>query len=666
VIRVIKMNGFFFCLLLCLVFISIYPEDRKKSVYLGALQSINLPDGMDLRIRNGITLSLVNNFKNKLSVLDDEVVKKLLERLKLQQLTGCSTEKCEQQLNDALNADFKIGGTISKEGGKYSITLKLFKLDDGIPNIYSQVKREFNSFQTDYYVNELTRAVIDSNYVINDKNAPQDIDPGKINLNTITLKEVTDSDLSILSFKSDDSTVDDLIKFSKQTLVEGDEHFKKKNYDLALKDYESILRGIARLASDKQAAVRKYKDEIIRRIENCYTNVYRKSLTEIDSKIKSEASSSPEKISEYAESYERILLDYQGRVKELNMPVNRTIESEITDRLEKLDIANARFEERKADLLYENYKFSQARQEYDRIYKKIVSRPKTETYKVYSEKLMSKINATSETGISFVDNRVRAYCSQAEKTDFQRQLAADKGKTFEAIEMEESIKESMLDARKTLQKSEFASDELFAFYNQTVERINYRKKIPMAKAIYKSEIKSEEEITRVKAIQRSLIFPGYGQISERPDKLKSKLIFYSGFALVGSIFFSGVNYFNHQNSYNSLQGTSPAVFVIGYQYAGFFALQDHQKFESARSEVNNAFSIFTTSLILYTGLYLYNLLDVIFLTDRKEVLGVNPFEKIFWAKANESGFNFKMSKIPAGASSSEIEQKYIFSYSYHW
>ena len=34
-------------------------------------------------------------------------------------------------------------------------------------------------------MNELTRAVIDSNYVINDKNAPQDIDPGKINLNTI-------------------------------------------------------------------------------------------------------------------------------------------------------------------------------------------------------------------------------------------------------------------------------------------------------------------------------------------------------------------------------------------------------------------------------------------------------------------------------------------------
>ena len=38
------------------------------------------------------------------------------------------------------------------------------------------------------------------------------------------------------------------------------------------------------------------------------------------------------------------------------------------------------------------------------------------------------------------------------KENFQRQLAIDKGKTFEVLEMEEAIQDSMLDARKTLQK----------------------------------------------------------------------------------------------------------------------------------------------------------------------------------------------------------------------
>lgn len=665
-----KMRFILVILLLCFSSLSIYSEDKKKSVYIGSVLSLNLPTGTDTRVRNGITLSLINNFKNKLSVLDDEVVKKLLERLKLQQLTGCSTEKCEKQLNDALNADYKIEGTISNEGGKYSLTLKLFKLDDGTPSISNQVKREFNSSQVDYYVNELTRAVMDSGYSINDKNAPQDIDPGKINLSNITLKEVTGSDLSVLNFKSDDTTVDDLIKFSKETLQEGDEYFKKKNYDLALKDYESILRGIARLAPEKQAAVKKYKDEIVKRIDNCYINIYNKALGEIDPKVKAETSATPAKIKEFAGSYEKILLDYHGRIKEINVPVNPTIESVIVDRLEKLDIANSSYEEKKADLLYETYKFSQARKEYDKIYKLITSRPQTKAYKDYATKLQSKINATKETGTSFVDNRVRAYCSLAEKKNFQRQLAIDKGKTFEVLEMEEAIQDSMLDARKTLQKSEFASDELFAFYNKTVERINANKKTPVAKTIAKSEIQLEEseEITKAIAIRRSLLFPGYGQISERPDKLKSKIIFYTGFGLATSIVLTGINFQTHQNSYNKMEGTQPFLFILAPQYSTLFVIGDHQKFQSARSEVNTAYSLFTSSVALYTALYLYNLLDIIFFTDRKDVLGVNPFEKIFMAKTNKNGFDFKMARVPTGvgSSTSALEQKYIFSYSYHW
>ena len=655
-----KMRFILVILLLCFSSLSIYSEDKKKSVYIGSVLSLNLPTGTDTRVRNGITLSLINNFKNKLSVLDDEVVKKLLERLKLQQLTGCSTEKCEKQLNDALNADYKIEGTISNEGGKYSLTLKLFKLDDGTPSISNQVKREFNSSQVDYYVNELTRAVMDSGHSINDKNAPQDIDPGKINLSNITLKEVTGSDLSVLNFKSDDTTVDDLIKFSKETLQEGDDYFKKKNYDLALKDYESILRGIARLAPEKQAAVKKYKDEIVKRIDNCYINIYNKALAEIDPKVKAETSATPAKIKEFAGSYEKILLDYHGRIKELNVPINPTIESVIVDRLEKLDIANSSYEEKKADLLYETYKFSQARKEYDKIYKLITSRPQTKAYKDYATKLQSKINATKETGTSFVDNRVRAYCSLAEKKNFQRQLAIDKGKTFEVLEMEEAIQDSMLDARKTLQKSEFASDELFAFYNKTVERINSDKKTPVAKIIAKSDVQLEEinEITKSIAIQRSLLFPGYGQISERPDKIKGKILNYSGIVFAVSSAISILNFGIQQRNYDRIKGNDPKYYAVFSTYTNYFLLDDYQKFQSARERVNSSYQMMNASLGIFAAIYLYNVIDIIFFMDRKEILG-----KI----EDKNGFDFKVARIPTGlGSSSSIDERYTFTYTYSW
>jgi hypothetical protein len=312
------------------------------------------------------------------------------------------------------------------------------------------------------------------------------------------------------------------------------------------------------------AAVKKYKDEIVKRIDNCYINIYNKALAEIDPKVKAETSATPAKIKEFAGSYEKILLDYHGRIKELNVPINPTIESVIVDRLEKLDIANSSYEEKKADLLYETYKFSQARKEYDKIYKLITSRPQTKAYKDYATKLQSKINATKETGTSFVDNRVRAYCSLAEKRNFQRQLAIDKGKTFEVIEMEDAIRESMLDARKTLQKSEFASYELFAFYNKTVERINSDKKTPIAKTIAKSDVQLEEinEITKPIAIQRSLLFPGYGQISERPDKIKGKILNYSGIVFAVSSAISTLNFGIQQRNFDRIKGNDPKYYSL--------------------------------------------------------------------------------------------------------
>jgi hypothetical protein len=58
-----KMRFILVILLCCIYSVSIYSEDKKKSVYIGSVLSLNLPNGTDTRVRNGITLSLINNFK---------------------------------------------------------------------------------------------------------------------------------------------------------------------------------------------------------------------------------------------------------------------------------------------------------------------------------------------------------------------------------------------------------------------------------------------------------------------------------------------------------------------------------------------------------------------------------------------------------------------------
>jgi hypothetical protein len=339
-----------------------------------------------------------------------------------------------------------------------------------------------------------------------------------------------------------------------------------------------------------------------------------------------------------------------------------------------LDIANSGYEEKKADLLYENYKFSQAKKVYQKIYDTILSRPQTKVYKEYSAKLLSKINAVTETGTSFVDNRVRAYCNAAEKKNFQRQLAFDKGNTFEAIAADEEVQDSMLDARKTLQKSEFASNQLFAFYNDTVERLNKDKKNPVAKSIEKVHIEFEDsgDVTKGMAIRRSIFFPGYGQISERPDKLKSKLIYYSGFASLAALTLSTVNFYSAQRNYDRAEGIEPLVIAAFGRESSpvfyYFIYSDYQSFTPLRENLRRAENYLNTSIFLYAGIYIYSLVDILFFTNRTEILGFKEMNDRILAKGNENGFGFKMARTPTSmpTANSGFEQNYIFSYSHHW
>jgi hypothetical protein len=172
-------------IILLLIFLSatasIFSQERNQSsLYLGTIEiGSGISKDRETKIRNGITINLIRKYKEKFRIIDDETVKNLLGRLKIQQQTGCSTEKCERMIDDALNADYKITGSITMESSKLQLTLKLFRFRDMNPSLENQVEKTFAQSQFEYYIAELTSALVDSRYTINDKNAPSEIEFGK-------------------------------------------------------------------------------------------------------------------------------------------------------------------------------------------------------------------------------------------------------------------------------------------------------------------------------------------------------------------------------------------------------------------------------------------------------------------------------------------------------
>ncbi|NBU99275.1 MAG: hypothetical protein EBS19_13870 [Spirochaetia bacterium] len=131
----------------------ITPRDKESQIY-------------SAKIRNQIVISILNTQKGKYNILDDELVKQLSIKVAKLQKQGCDDTECRRALDLAIDWDEKIVGEIQKEGDRYSLVLKIYRMNKESyqPNIKSSIYKNFYSFQLDFYVREMSRSLIDSGY----------------------------------------------------------------------------------------------------------------------------------------------------------------------------------------------------------------------------------------------------------------------------------------------------------------------------------------------------------------------------------------------------------------------------------------------------------------------------------------------------------------------
>lgn len=167
-----KILFIFICIFQITIHNLLAQSQTIPSLYIG---KIELGPGIDkskeIKIRNLIILNLIKKYKNSYRVIDDETVKDLLLKLKIKQQIGCDTDVCYQMLDDALNTDFKITASIIQEGNfKFRLNLKLLKIKNLNVYLENSIDRSFSISELDHYVKELSSHLVDSKYVINEKN----------------------------------------------------------------------------------------------------------------------------------------------------------------------------------------------------------------------------------------------------------------------------------------------------------------------------------------------------------------------------------------------------------------------------------------------------------------------------------------------------------------
>ena len=140
----------------------INPKDRESSQFTA-------------KIRSQVVTSVLRYQRNKYNILDDELIKQLSDKIAKLQKQGCDDTECKRALDLAINWDEKIIGDLQKEGDQFSLSLKVYEMDKDTyqPRVKGSLFERFYPYQMDFYVNEMSRAIMDLKYSPDYSRAPK-------------------------------------------------------------------------------------------------------------------------------------------------------------------------------------------------------------------------------------------------------------------------------------------------------------------------------------------------------------------------------------------------------------------------------------------------------------------------------------------------------------
>ncbi len=596
-------------------------SSELKKIYLESLYESNgvTPD-IKNRVRNQISLNLYKHFKKTHSFIDDVIINGYLNQLKKQQQIGCDTEKCYKMIEDSLSPDQKLSGSLQFSNGRYILTLRLIDLSSQ-KGLVDVKEVSYTSNQMEYFVEEITRSLLEPNYKINIANAPPEFKEEKIDFGSIRIKSIDGIDINIYEFRSNDTRGDLIIASLKPKLEEGDRAFKEKKYQQASDIYQSIIEGIQEsLTLETRRLIKVYEEGIISRRNQSFYNVFQSEITKIDSEFSSRSKDTPELLKSYFKKYETIL----NSLNRLSPDKQKEISTALNKRIETILLKIFEIQEKKADKMYDNFFFTEAYREYKDILSSLQNK-EGDGYTSYRAKIEKKIKATETTGKSFVAGRVKSYCDLAEREYLEYSLKKKEFSILSRFQTENKIEEYLESAENILKKSDFAVPEVIDSYNRLVSLINENKdrESRIGRFFHKDDAFSTDSMNQIR-IDKSLYFPGNGHIYVEPGEFKSKFLYYGGWASFWYVLYSGNKTYMSFNEYSTFERTPSSYYIYLNSTGGnLLAFNDTLKINQLYSDYQRTAGEFNNSLGIFSIFYMVSLLDALTYSDEKNIIGKN-------------------------------------------
>jgi len=464
----------FILLILFAISLDSQSSGGKKKLYLSKINVMaGVPDVIRNSIVNRIKLNVIEKFGDKYYIVSDSDVALMNQKAAQLQMQGCSDEVCMKQIADAIDADEIVYGDVLKEGEKIKFQFTNINRDKNTFSMTTKSIAEIAFFESqyDHFVREATFKLIDPKYKINLNVEIKSDDT--ISVKTINLGKVDGLDLSVLDFKSDDSSVSNILDYLKEELRIGDDLFNKKSYKEARVTYLNVLEKIkVKLTKEKRSKIKSFEESVVDRIGSTHVMSIKEEWIEYyDNKLGQMKNPKESQLKEIFKGYQdtelemdKIPNEYQNKLANLRKGLE--------DRMENLAFVLIGFYETRGDNHYKENQFEEAYKLYvDGM--ELVGNFGTIKKKEVRQTLTKKIATCRKTGENYVKNTVRTYLDQAEYLNLQDKII--------------DAKSSLAMAKKAMEDSMFTPSICQEWYKETANVLGVISVPIIKKMIYSSD-----------------------------------------------------------------------------------------------------------------------------------------------------------------------------------
>jgi tetratricopeptide (TPR) repeat protein len=265
-------------------------SSKKKKMYIAGIKSEVAKKPLLDRIRNGITLSVLDNYGSTYQVLDDEAVRVMYAQAEKILSSGCDDTSCITQIADGINADEIIFGEVYYDGVKIKLVIKSLERKNMELQTKSMVSVSFTEKQTDWFAAETAKKLVEPKYKIDVAKAPVEFD-SRIEIKGIEtgeikgigIKDVKGFDIEVMKFNTSDDAAQKILGYLKEMIQKGDDYYTGKGYKDALEKYHLVIERIeSKLRPESAKKIESFKKEVVKRIETTYRMFFKVEIEKSD------------------------------------------------------------------------------------------------------------------------------------------------------------------------------------------------------------------------------------------------------------------------------------------------------------------------------------------------------------------------------------------------